>query len=227
MLRLATAMVLFAIFPFAAAAEESCNTAASTPGAKVLIYGLGADAAGDATGGSILYGFDRQALTYFPDLHGDDAACRIASLTVGGVAYYIAGDDASVVPRRTRLGQKNHRNAYLVATLKPDTVVRISHQLGESGARVVPQLPPVEKAELVYLLVAGSGDEAEWQVYGFYDAIPDTPRLALAMCAAILGKLPVVTVYNRETKEQILKQDSTATTLDAVAPDPACTPGPP
>ena len=228
MRRLAFAVTLLGLassIPLAANAE-TCNTAAATPDARTLSYSL-TEGGSAAVPNAVLYGFDRQAVTYFPDLRPDDAKCRAASLTVGGAPFALLGDDGSVVPRRTSVGAPGHRNAYLVATLKPEAASRISRLLGESVARGHPEIPRAERSELVYMLAAGSGAESEWDVYGFFDAIPDTPRLAQAMCAAIQGKLPPFLVQNIETKNARILINSTGTALDDLKPDPACVLGPP
>ncbi len=220
---LALALALLAASP---AVAQTCNAAASSPDAKTLSYTLTGNG-GIAVANAVLYGFDRQAVTYFPDLSDEDAHCRAATLTIGGVAYAIFADDSRVVPRRTSLGKPNQRNAYLVATLRPEAADRVSHALGDSVARGHPEIPHAEKSDLIYMLAAGSGAQAEWDVYGFYDAIPDAPRLAQAMCAAIQGKLRPFLVHNVETKDARALANSTGTALDDLRPDPACVLGPP
>jgi hypothetical protein len=153
----------------------------------------------------------------------DEPACAIGVFSIGTLQYMVYGDDGSTFARRAH---GNGAEAYLLITVTPHDAhafMRALQKVSHDAALMT--LSGVRARDIVYMLATHQG--GSWTVYGFYDKIPDTPRLAQAMCQAVLGSLPPIATYRESDQSVALKMIDQQAALDFVGRNGgACTVGP-
>jgi len=226
MVRLPIAVVLFCLVGLAANAAPDCDS--GTADAKAIVFAANDDASQAALQLTITDAFDHVAMIYIRGMRFDDPQCLAATFSMGGLNYRIAADDNSVTPRRTLAGGPDGgRNVFLFATLRPEAAVQAFRVSKVNGAGGIIAFAQVHRSDLIYVLAASPNREARWEIFGFYDKIPDTGRLAQAMCEAVLGSLPVIATFRTGDKEVELKGVSVASALSDIDANGPCTVGSP
>lgn len=212
----------------AGAAEPSgaCNAAAATSDAVVLSYDLRKDGSGPAVALSIVNAFKLAMANDTSGLKAEEASCNVAGLRIADRDFIVAADDGSATPRRTRFSEHGLRNAYLAVTIKPEIVQHLADLVKSGAMDEKTALTRVGKSDIVYMLAAGSNQEDNWDIYGFYDKIPDMPRLARALCAAVREDMPSIAVFDRKALATQFTQYTTGTGLSGLKPDDSCVLGP-
>jgi hypothetical protein len=160
-------------------------------------------------GASIRAAFAHNVRKYQRSLEPDPAACAAATFSIGSLHYTMYSDDGKLWPRRASGSASTDSTVYLMTTLSPPIA------LADSMAAT---LTPIDggggtyhkaiSSELIYVLVAGAGSDKPWSVYGMFDRIPDTERLAQLMCQAAIGSLPVGAIYDPSDRSVTLKDPS-------------------
>ncbi|HXC56103.1 MAG TPA: hypothetical protein VNU97_12470 [Rhizomicrobium sp.] len=186
--------LLFAPLPLAAAAED-CGTAGSTA-AKPLSFAVTDANSGQALSMTIIVGMTREMKNHHLGLKVDDPRCAAASVSIGTLRFVVRADDMSAWPRTAG----ENFEAILATTLRPAAASRLVSGFVVSRTAGAPSLTRVDPADVVYMLAGRTADRHVWSIYGFYDAIPDTPRLARMMCQAAVGSLPAAAQFETETQ---------------------------
>ena len=226
MTRVPVAVFLFCLVASAAKAAPACDSGAAD--AKAIVFAANDDASQAALQLTIADAFDRVAMIYVRAMRFDDPECLAASFSIGGLDYRIAADDNSVTPRRTLAGGPDGgRNVFLFATLRPEAAVQAFRVSRVNGAGGFIAFAQIHRSDLIYVLAASPNREARWEIFGFYDKIPDTGRLAQAMCEAVLGSLPVIATFRTADKDVELKGISAASALSDIDTNGPCKVGPP
>ena len=208
------------------AADGDCNAAASSSDATVLSFDLTKGGAGPAVALSIVNAFKLAMANATSGLKAEEASCNLAGLKIGDRDFIVAADDGSATPRRTRYSVHGLRNAYLAVTIKPGVVQHLADLVKSGAMDEHTALTRVGKSDIVYMLAAGSNTEDDWDVYGFYDKIPDMPRLARALCAAVRSDMPSIAVFDRKALTTQFTQYTTGMGLSGLKPDDSCVLGP-
>jgi hypothetical protein len=188
------------------AALWTCSAHAACDGgnvdAEAIPYVIADKGAAEGFGESIRMAFTEWAYLHVKGLTLGQPACAAATFSIGALHYTLYADDNAVFARRAA---GTAGGAYLIATLAPETAAKASRVLSVSMGAGGLTFIKVNRKDLVYVLVASSGSKQPWSVFGLFDNIPDTPRLAQLMCQAALGSLPVAATYDPSDKTVTLK----------------------
>jgi hypothetical protein len=187
--------MIVACIPFTAAADVC--TASGSVAAKPLSFVVNDRASGLAMGNSVIVGMVGEMRYHVKGLKPEAPNCAVASVSIGSLRYVLRADDTSVWPRTAGEGNQ----VVLAVTLRPKAAMKLGSGIFVSSVAGGPSLIKVPESDLIYVLAAHPQGSDIWSIFGFYDAIPDTPRLAQAMCQAAIGSLPVAAHYNAKTHE--------------------------
>ncbi|HJW40542.1 MAG TPA: hypothetical protein VJ476_04845 [Rhizomicrobium sp.] len=193
---------------FGAGAHAACDS--GTPDAKAVAYTVADEDSGRALGFSIRMAYLGEIRRYDKHLTTRVPACNAATFAIGSLHYTLHADDGSVWPRSATGANRSDPHVVLMATPKPDVAMHVLRattvSMAAGGGITYIKLKP---EDIVYVLVAGPGDDKPWSVYGMFDRIPDTPRLAQLMCQAVIGSLPVAAEF-RMTDTTVTFKDVSA-----------------
>lgn len=184
----------FALAPFTAHAGE-CS-AGGLAAAKPVAFAVTDVDTAQALSMTVIVGMTHEMKNHHLGLKLADPRCPEISVAIGSRRYVVLANDTSAWPR---IAGENY-DAILVATLRPEAAARLVRGVTSARSAGGPALTRVAAADVIYMLAGRAADRDHWSVFGFYDAIPDTPRLAQAMCQAALGSLPVVATYDNKTQ---------------------------
>lgn len=193
MLRRFIVALLFAVAPFAASAED-CNAPGSTE-AKPLAFAVTDADSAQALSNAIVIGMTQELRYHHLNLKAGDPRCEAASVAIGSSRFVLRANDTNVAART--IG--DHAEAYLVATLRPAAANRLVSGYLVSRAAGGSSMTRVDPSEVIYMLAGRTDDRHVLSIFGFYDAIPDTPRLAQMLCQAAIGSLPVAAHFETKT----------------------------
>lgn len=213
--------IVLASVPFGAAAE-TCDTGSSA--AKPLALTISDADSGQALAMSIIIGMTHEMKNHHLGLKVGDPRCEAASIAMGTTRFALRADNTSAWPR---VAGDNYQ-AILATTLKPAGASRLITGWYVSRTAGASSNSRVDPAQVIYMLAGRTSDRHVWAIYGFYDGIPDTTKLAQMMCQAAIGSLPVAARF--EAKFQNVTFDDVSALASFADRDPAtgpCTVGPP
>jgi hypothetical protein len=194
-------------------AAQACDS--GSPDAKAVAYAMTDEDSGRALGFSIRMAYLGDIRRYDKHLNTKVPACTAASFSIGSLHYKLNADDGSVWPRLAAGANHSDPHVVLMATPRPDVAMHVLRattvSMAAGGGITYIKLKP---EDIVYVLVAGPGDDKPWSVYGIFDRIPDTGRLAQLMCEAAIGSLPAAAEF-RMTDTTVTFKDLTALTAMA------------